>query len=106
MIGTTTFGTGTVLTPYTLSDGSVLLLGTSQWLTADGRKIRGQGIEPDITVELPEDGIILFPREVARMDKNELVSSKDTQLLRAIQLLGEEDYVSAPLLPEVINRPF
>lgn len=31
LIGETTFGTGTVLTPYRLSDGSRLLLGTQQW---------------------------------------------------------------------------
>ncbi|MEZ4678078.1 MAG: S41 family peptidase [Caldilineaceae bacterium] len=52
LIGETTFGTGTVLQTFQLEDGSALLLGTSQWLTADGRLIRKQGITPDIAVDL------------------------------------------------------
>ena len=43
VVGETTFGTGTVLRPFDLEDGSALLLGTSQWLTADGRLIRKTG---------------------------------------------------------------
>ncbi|MGD9146321.1 MAG: S41 family peptidase, partial [Anaerolineae bacterium] len=45
VVGETTFGTGTVLQPFVLDDGSGLMLGTSQWLTADGRLIRKQGID-------------------------------------------------------------
>ncbi|MCB1376295.1 MAG: PDZ domain-containing protein, partial [Rhodobacteraceae bacterium] len=33
LVGETTFGTGTVLEPFMLNDGSALLLGTRQWLT-------------------------------------------------------------------------
>ena len=47
VVGETSFGTGTVLTPYSLSDGSALFLGTSQWLTPNGRQIWKQGIAPD-----------------------------------------------------------
>ena len=53
VVGETTFGTGTVLQPFPLQDGSALLLGTKQWLTPDGRLIRKQGIEPDVEGLLP-----------------------------------------------------
>ncbi len=51
LVGMPTVGTGTVLRPYTLSDGSVLRLGVTNWLTPDYELIKGQGIQPDVTVE-------------------------------------------------------
>jgi carboxyl-terminal processing protease len=50
LIGQPTLGTGTVLTPFTLSDGSVLRLGVTNWLTPKQNLIKGQGIKPDSTV--------------------------------------------------------
>jgi carboxyl-terminal processing protease len=87
VVGETTFGTGTVLEPFRLDDGSSLLLGTSQWLTADGRLIRKQGIEPDVPVELPIDARLLTPAEVEELTASELLDSQDAQLLRALELL-------------------
>ena len=86
-VGETTFGTGTVLEPFGLNDGSGLLLGTSQWLTADGRLIRKQGIEPDVTVELSFGADLLFPRDLEETSVEELLDSEDTQLLKALELL-------------------
>jgi carboxyl-terminal processing protease len=88
LVGETTFGTGTVLEPFTLEDGSGLMLGTSQWLTANGRLIRKQGIEPDIAVELPIGTDFLQPREVREMTVTELLDSEDAQVLKALELLG------------------
>jgi carboxyl-terminal processing protease len=88
VVGETTFGTGTVLQPFVLDDGSGLMLGTSQWLTADGRLIRKQGIEPDITVELSLTTDLLQPREVEEMSAAELLEIEDEQLLKALELLG------------------
>jgi carboxyl-terminal processing protease len=88
VIGETTFGTGTVLTPYELKDGSALLLGTSQWLTPDGRLIRKQGIEPDIVVEVPAGSNLLAPSEVETLTVPELLNSEDAQLLKALEVLG------------------
>ncbi|HRW11134.1 MAG TPA: S41 family peptidase [Caldilineaceae bacterium] len=87
LIGETTFGTGTVLQSFELDDGSALLLGTSQWLTADGRLIRKQGIAPDIEVTLGPDGELLTPDTVRDMTATELTESGDTQLLTAIETL-------------------
>src|SRR5581483_8874525 len=53
LVGETTFGTGTVLNTFSLSDGSAMLLATSEWLTPKGRVIWHQGIQPDEKVSLP-----------------------------------------------------
>lgn len=53
LIGETTLGTGTILHPFTLSDGSVIRLGVTNWLTPDFHLIKNQGIQPDVTVSQP-----------------------------------------------------
>lgn len=88
LIGETTFGTGTVLQPYTLKDGSAIMLGTKQWLTADGRLIRKQGIEPDILLDLPIEADLLSPDEVEEMTLEELLQSEDEQLIKALEELN------------------
>lgn len=50
IIGETTLGTGTVLRPYQLSDGSVLRLGVTNWLTPKEALIKGKGIKPDVPI--------------------------------------------------------
>lgn len=99
IIGETTFGTGTVLKPFKLDDGSGLLLGTSQWLTPNGRLIRKHGIEPDVEVELPIGANFVTPVELKELTKDELLQSEDTQALKALELLKA--------IPEgtVENRP-
>lgn len=87
LIGETTFGTGTVLQTFNLDDGSALLLGTSQWLTADGRLIRKQGITPDVAVELPADGEFLTPMLVKELTAEEVAASGDAQLLAGLKAL-------------------
>jgi carboxyl-terminal processing protease len=87
VIGETSFGTGTVLRPFDLEDGSTLLLGTSQWLTPKGRLIRKQGIEPDLVVELPIGASYISPVDLKEMTVAELLSSEDTQFLKALETL-------------------
>jgi len=87
VVGETTFGTGTVLQPFPLSDGSAMMLGTKQWLTADGRLIRKQGIEPDVTVELPIGTELIYPSLMQDMTVQELLESEDAQVLKALELL-------------------
>jgi carboxyl-terminal processing protease len=56
LIGRTTFGKGSVQLVYDLSDGSSIHVTSARWYTPDRQQIDGQGIEPDILVELsPED---------------------------------------------------
>ncbi len=50
IIGEKTFGKGTVQEVLEFSDGSSLKLTIAEWLTPDGRKIDGVGVQPDILV--------------------------------------------------------
>jgi carboxyl-terminal processing protease len=88
LVGETTFGTGTVLQPYTLADNSALLLGTKQWLTPHGRLIRQQGIDPDIEVSVPIETLLLIPGELAEMSAQEVWETDDLQFLAALEALG------------------
>ncbi len=54
LIGETTAGTGTVLEPFELSDGSVVQLGTELWLTAEGEQLWKRGVTPDKSIPLDE----------------------------------------------------
>lgn len=87
LVGETSFGAGTVLQPFPLSDGSKLLLAVNEWLTPNGQAIWHRGITPDLAVDLPDDTSPLFPEMERNMDAATLRKSHDRQLLRAIALL-------------------
>jgi carboxyl-terminal processing protease len=84
LVGATTFGTGTVLSQFSLSDGSAIFLGTAEWLTPNGRQIWHHGITPDVPVALPTGATALIPNQVSSMTADQLQASQDTQLLRAL----------------------
>ena len=50
VVGTRTYGKGSVQEPSTLSDGSALELTVGRYLTPSGRSLDGVGIEPDVLV--------------------------------------------------------
>jgi carboxyl-terminal processing protease len=57
VVGTRTYGKGSVQEPSTLSDGSALELTVGRYLTPSGRSLDGLGVEPDVLVppgEAPE----------------------------------------------------
>jgi carboxyl-terminal processing protease len=87
LIGETTFGTGTVLNEFHLSDGSVMILAIKEWLTPKGRVIWHTGIVPDEEVKLGLNVSPLLPEAEGSMSAADLKASKDAQLLRAIDLL-------------------
>jgi carboxyl-terminal processing protease len=96
LVGDTTFGTGTVLTEFPLSDGSALLLAVQEWLTPAGRVIWHQGITPDVAVSLAPDVTLSLPEAERDMTPEQLQASPDTQLLRALELLGQSGGASTP----------
>ncbi|MEM7345173.1 MAG: S41 family peptidase [Chloroflexota bacterium] len=57
LIGTTTFGKGTVQNWFSLRDGSGVRITTARWLTPDETWVHEAGLEPDITVEIGEEFI-------------------------------------------------
>ena len=73
LIGTKTFGKGSVQTIMRLDGGAAIKLTIAKYYTPGGRSINGVGIEPDVKVDLPE-----------KMDRTEM---KDTQLDKALEIV-------------------
>lgn len=90
LIGEKTFGTGTVLETFSLSDGSALMLAIEEWLTPAGKVIWHRGIFPDVVVNLPPEATLLLPVTEKELTAEELRQSQDVQLLRGLDLLFQE----------------
>jgi len=90
LVGEKTFGTGTVLQTFSLSDGSALMLAIEEWLTPDGHVIWHHGITPDVVVSLPPEATPLSPLTEKELTSENLRESGDVQLLRALDLLRQE----------------
>ena len=54
LIGTKTFGKGSVQTVLPLDDDSALKLTIAKYVTPNNRSINGVGLEPDIKVEMSD----------------------------------------------------
>jgi carboxyl-terminal processing protease len=86
IIGTQTFGKGSVQTIIPLSDGSGLRLTTARYYTPKGRSIHGKGITPDIVIEAPkEEAAAAKPNTPPPTEAEQM--KKDVQLQRAIEIL-------------------
>jgi carboxyl-terminal processing protease len=83
MMGEKTFGTGTILTPFQLDDGSIAVIGTQFWLTPKGVLAWHKGVEPDVAIAMPTNGEDLDPADDPRLSKAELDGSTDAQLKAA-----------------------
>jgi carboxyl-terminal processing protease len=79
LIGTKTYGKGSVQRLFSLPGGTGVKLTTERWLTRNGRQIDKTSLTPDITSELP----VLKAGEKAP----ELDDPKNPQLLKAIEVL-------------------
>jgi carboxyl-terminal processing protease len=76
LIGEQTFGKGSVQSTERLSDGSALQITIRRWYTPNDRQIQGQGLTPDIEVEMTEE---------------DLLAQRDPQLERAVSYLLSQD---------------
>ena len=92
VLGTQSFGKGSVQTIIPLSDGSGLRLTTAKYFTPKGRSIHGKGITPDILVEGPKTTALNTTGEnpnptppVVETPQEQL--KRDPQLQRALDLL-------------------
>jgi carboxyl-terminal processing protease len=89
LIGEKTFGTGTVLGEFPLTDGSALRVGTTEWLTPNGRRIWHEGIEPDKVVERPDDVRPLLPDDFRTLTAAQANAQVDPQLEEALSVVAE-----------------
>ncbi|MDE0311977.1 MAG: S41 family peptidase [Caldilineaceae bacterium] len=97
LIGETTFGTGTVLNQFGLSDGSAILLGVTNWLTPDGNLIKGQGVTPDLEVVQPAGSKHVSTELLRNLTAEQFGTIEDDQFLKALDYLGVE-LRAAPIL--------
>jgi carboxyl-terminal processing protease len=72
LVGTTTFGKGSVQQSHSLSDGSELRVTVARWYTPNNNSIDGSGVVPDIEVTLDEEAA---------------AAGQDPQLERAVEYL-------------------
>lgn len=97
VVGSRSFGKGTVNHAVTLSNGGAVYVSIARWFTPDGNQIEGRGVIPDVPVTLTLDDID---------------AGRDLALLSAISVLrGEPLPVSAaaeataPPTPEATATP-
>jgi carboxyl-terminal processing protease len=89
IVGEKTFGTGTVLGEFPLSDGSALRIGTVEWLTPKGRVIWHEGIAPDVAVTRPVDATPVVPDDLRSMTAAQVAKLADPQVKKAIELVAK-----------------
>jgi carboxyl-terminal processing protease len=87
VVGERTFGTGTILNTFELSDGSAIRLGVLEWLTPAGERVFRVGLEPDELVGLDAGAVALGPGDLVGMTAADVERSGDRQLQRAVRLL-------------------
>jgi len=87
VVGVTTFGTGTVLAEFPLSDGSALRIGTLEWLTPKGRVIWHAGITPDVIVDRADTVTPVLPDSLRTMTPAQIAKLGDPQLKKALELV-------------------
>ncbi len=77
ILGTKSFGKGSVQTVIPLKDGSALRLTTSKYFTPSGRSIHGEGIHPDVVVEFEEPPAA--DKDAKEKDKDAKEKDKDAK---------------------------
>ena len=75
LVGTKTFGKGTVQQMKDLANGTLIKYTTEEWLTSNGNSIEKEGITPDVEIELNEEYY------------NDMSDESDNQLQKALELL-------------------
>jgi carboxyl-terminal processing protease len=77
VVGTQTFGKGSVQTILPLDDHSALRLTTARYFTPNGRSIQAVGITPDVEVENPKPTLAMLEKEGATLDENPEIRESD-----------------------------
>lgn len=78
VVGTTTYGKGTVQTTKNLSSGAMIKYTIQKWLSPDGNWINDVGVKPTVGVELSEEYL------------NNPVQENDNQLRKALEVVANK----------------
>ncbi len=98
VVGTKTYGTGTVVSTFPLQDGGALTIGTERWLTPDGHAIWREGLEPDEVVELPQGATLVVPDDFETLGAGGIAGTDDAQLKASLVALDREEAGSGTVL--------
>ena len=77
VVGTQSFGKGSVQTILPLDDHSALRLTTARYFTPNGRSIQAVGITPDVDVEPPKPTLASLEIPGAEVDENQEIHESD-----------------------------
>ncbi len=97
IVGTQTFGKGSVQTVFPLDDGGGIRLTTAKYYTPSGRSIQNVGITPDIEVKLPT---LKDVKEASGKDADQMhimVREKDLQRHLKNDTIKEDKKKAAPM---------
>jgi len=111
ILGTTTFGKGSVQTIIPLDDGSGLRLTTARYFTPNGRSIHAKGIKPDIEVEDFVEGTetespkvqFLREKDLERHFKNDEVTQEPPGDNKAAEKAKDQDITPDPPLSRAVE---
>jgi carboxyl-terminal processing protease len=108
ILGTVTFGKGSVQTVIPLSDGSGLRLTTAKYYTPKGKSIQGTGITPDIIIKLEakngkKEHPVLREKDLERHLKNEQGDSKDEEKETAPVEVDEKDDIQLQRAVDILK---
>jgi len=101
ILGTKSFGKGSVQTIIPLSDGSGLRLTTSKYFTPSGKEIHGKGVMPDIVVE--EGKIELAGKEGAAVEKPQDIFQELEKKEERVKEEEKQDYKSDNQLMRAVD---
>jgi len=109
VMGTRSFGKGSVQTIIPLEGEGALRLTTALYYTPSGRSIQGQGIVPDIVVSLPKNqqvanAVVTYESDLYRALKNTgSLAPGPTQGATAPPLAGTSEAAEHPIRPLIIG---
>lgn len=98
LVGTTTYGKGTVQSVHSLADGSGLAVTIARYYPPSGTDINHKGINPDVYLDLT-----LEQQLQLRNDPNLLGTHADPQYKRAIAILKVNRADLTPKLPKPVG---
>ena len=108
VLGTQTFGKGSVQTVIPLSDGAGLRLTTAKYYTPKGTSIQNTGITPDIVMKLEakngaKEHPVLREKDLARHLKNEQTDMKPEDVEMAPLEVDEKDDVQLQRAVDILK---
>jgi len=85
LVGSQTFGKGSVQSVRNLQDGSGIAVTIAKYLTPNGTDINKQGIKPNVVVELTEEQL-----KALQSDRDRIGTLDDPQFAKGVEVLTQE----------------